>query len=84
MYFTVGEALVCCIQGVMSPLARDAWTTLESEYEPDGLDVILTARNQDLLWLLDELLNKLAPDPHPYLRQVCLYVATTFKNSQNV
>jgi hypothetical protein len=73
VHFTAGEALVCCAQGVMSPFARDVWTTLESEYEPHGLDVILAARNQDLQWLLDELLNKFAPDPHPNKRQVCMY-----------
>ncbi|KDR13581.1 proteasome-associated protein ECM29 homolog isoform X2 [Zootermopsis nevadensis] len=69
VHFTAGEALVCCVQGVMSPFARDVWTTLESEYEPQGLDGILAARNKDLQWLLDELLNKFAPDPHPNSKQ---------------
>jgi hypothetical protein len=50
------------------------WTTLESEYEPHDIDAVLAARNQDLQWLLDELLNKFAPDPHPNSRQVCIYM----------
>jgi hypothetical protein len=54
----------------MSPFAHDVWTTLELEYEPHSLYVILAARNQDLQWLLDELLNKSAPDPHPNSKQV--------------
>jgi hypothetical protein len=58
VHITAGEALVCFIQGVMSPFANDVWTTLESEYEPHSLDVILAARNQVLQWLLDKLLNK--------------------------
>lgn len=69
VHFTAGEALVCCVQGVMSPFARDAWTTLESEYKPHGIEAILAARNQDLGWLLDELLNRVAPDPHPNSKQ---------------
>ncbi|XP_069674508.1 proteasome adapter and scaffold protein ECM29 isoform X2 [Periplaneta americana] len=69
VHFTVGEALVCCVQGVMSPYARDAWTTLESDYQPQDVSDVLAARNQDLQWLLDELLKKLAPDPHPNSRQ---------------
>jgi hypothetical protein len=74
VHFTAGEALVCCVQGVTSPFARNAWTTLESEYQPPGIDAVVSARNQDLQWLLDELLNKFAPDPHPNSRQVCMYV----------
>lgn len=58
----------------MSPFARNVWTTLESEYEPHDIDAVLAARNQDLEWLLDELLNKFAPNPHPNSRQVCIYV----------
>jgi hypothetical protein len=71
VHFTAGEALVCCIQGVMSPFACDVWTILESEHGPHSLDVILAARNQVLQWLLDKLLNKSAPDPHPNSKQVC-------------
>ncbi|PNF26280.1 hypothetical protein B7P43_G02686 [Cryptotermes secundus] len=69
VHFTAGDALVCCVQGVMSPFARNVWTTLESEYEPHDIDAVLAARNQDLEWLLDELLNKFAPKPHPNSRQ---------------
>jgi hypothetical protein len=59
----------------MSPFARDSWTTLESEYKPHGIEAILNARNQDLEWLLDELLNKFAPDPHPNSKQVSMYMS---------
>jgi hypothetical protein len=58
----------------MSPFARYAWNTLASEYEAHGIDAVLAARNQDLHWLLDELLNKFARDPHPNSRQVCMYI----------
>jgi hypothetical protein len=75
VHFTAGEALVCCVQGVMSPFARDSWTTLESEYKPHGIEAILDARNQDLEWLLDELLYKFVPDPHPNSKQVSMYMS---------
>ncbi|KAJ9587578.1 hypothetical protein L9F63_018960, partial [Diploptera punctata] len=69
VHFTVGEAFVCCIQGLTSPHARDLWTVLESEFNPQVPPEVINARKTDLEWLLSELLNKLGRDPHPNSRQ---------------
>ena len=82
MHFTVGEAFVCCVQGLTSPHARDSWTVLESEFHPEVAADVLSARKSDLVWLLDELLNKLTQDPHPNSRQVCGLLCTWVKKAR--
>nr|CAD7576131.1 unnamed protein product [Timema californicum] len=67
---TVGEALVCCIQGQSSPLARDVWTTSVTDWSPAPSPTM----DADLAWLLGELLV-LARRPQPNPRQAaCIWI----------
>ncbi|KAK7866865.1 hypothetical protein R5R35_006031 [Gryllus longicercus] len=82
MHFTIGEALICCVKGQASSDARDVWNVLESEYAPP--ESVVNASNVDLEWLLDQLLKKLAPDPHPNLRQAsCIWLLAVLKHCPN-
>lgn len=77
VHLTVGESLVCCVQGQASPEARDAWNTLPSEHK-----VGFTKESDELLaWLLEELF-KLAVSPHPNSRQaVCIWLLALLKHN---
>lgn len=68
IHLTLGEALVCCVQGQASPEARNAWITLPAEH------VVLYSKESDelLIHVLGELL-KVYKEPHPNLRQVFIY-----------
>nr|CAD7409385.1 unnamed protein product [Timema cristinae] len=73
---TVGEALVCCIQGQSSPLARDVWTTSVTEWSPTPSPTM----DADLAWLLGELLV-LARRPQPNPRQAaCIWMLALLKH----
>ncbi|OXU22910.1 hypothetical protein TSAR_016170 [Trichomalopsis sarcophagae] len=77
IHLSVGEALVCCVQGPASPEARDAWKTLPSEHS-----VPYTKESNDLLvFVLDKLLS-IASKPHPNIRQaVCTWLLTILKHN---
>nr|CAD7446900.1 unnamed protein product [Timema bartmani] len=73
---TVGEALVCCIQGQSSPLARDVWTTSVTDWSP----IASPTMDADLAWLLGELLE-LARRPQPNPRQAaCIWMLALLKH----
>ncbi|CAG2057306.1 unnamed protein product [Timema podura] len=73
---TVGEALVCCIQGQSSPLARDVWTTSVTDWSPTASPTM----DADLAWLLGELLE-LARRPQPNPRQAaCIWMLALLKH----
>ncbi|XP_066994237.2 proteasome adapter and scaffold protein ECM29 isoform X2 [Anabrus simplex] len=77
VHLTVGEALVCCVLSSASPQARDGWSVLEEEFEGPGN----TCGDQDLEWLMAELLNKMAPNPHPNIRQAsCIWLLALLKH----
>lgn len=68
VHLSVGEALVCCVLGPSSPVSRDPWVVLESEFEPpsgNSSDSVL-----DLVWLFDRLLKEMVKEPHPNQKQV--------------
>lgn len=68
VHLSVGEALVCCVLGPSSPVSRDPWVVLESEFEPppgNASDSVL-----DLVWLFDRLLKEMVKEPHPNQKQV--------------
>ncbi|XP_046742819.1 proteasome adapter and scaffold protein ECM29 [Diprion similis] len=77
VHLTVGESLVCCVQGQASPDARDAWNTLPSQHKG-----VFTKESDELLaWLLEELF-KLALSPHPNSRQaVCIWLLALLKHN---
>lgn len=65
IHLSVGEALVCCVQGPASPERRDAWKTLPAEHT-----VAFTKESNDLLvFLIDKLLS-IVSKTHPNSRQV--------------
>ncbi|CAH1974017.1 unnamed protein product [Acanthoscelides obtectus] len=76
VHFTIGESLVMCCQSIWSSEARNAWTTLPSDYKPETSEV----QSDDTLdWLLDELL-KLATHTHPNSKQAsCIWLLAVIK-----
>ncbi|XP_012265500.2 proteasome adapter and scaffold protein ECM29 [Athalia rosae] len=79
VHLTIGESLVCCVQGQAAPVARDAWSTLPSQYK-----VAFTDESDKLLaWLLEELF-KLALSPHPNSRQaVCIWLLALLRHNSD-
>lgn len=70
--------MVLCCQSIWSPEARNAWTTLPSEYLPETSQ---TPTSHNLDWLLDELL-KLAKSTHPNSKQAsCIWLLAVIKGS---
>ena len=55
MHFPLGDALVFCALGHLSPAARDALTESEEE----------RGREEELGWLLDKLTREHTPQAHP-------------------
>lgn len=70
VHLSVGEALVCCVLGPSSPVARDPWTILESEFKSPEVDLNQT---MDLTWLFDKLLKDMVNEPHPNQKQACCF-----------
>ncbi|KAJ1522342.1 hypothetical protein ONE63_002635 [Megalurothrips usitatus] len=76
VHLSVGEALVCCVLGTSSPVARDPWMVLESEFTPTE-----TVHEMDLKWLFDKLLIDMVKEPHPNQKQACcLWLLALLKN----
>ncbi|XP_015601340.2 proteasome adapter and scaffold protein ECM29 [Cephus cinctus] len=77
VHLTVGESLVCCVQGQSSPEVRDAWKVLPSEHQVPYSN----ESNQLLAFVLDKLL-KTARIPHPNSRQaVCIWLLALLKHN---
>lgn len=65
-----------CCQSVWSQEARNSWTTLPSDYSPD---TTLIQSDENLNWLLDELLA-LAKSTHPNSKQAsCIWLLAVIK-----
>lgn len=78
VHFTIGESLVLCCQSIWSPEARNAWTTLPTNYIPETSQ---TQSDDNLNWLLDELL-KLAKSTHPNSKQAsCIWLLAVIKGN---
>ncbi|XP_076278491.1 proteasome adapter and scaffold protein ECM29 [Lasioglossum baleicum] len=75
VHLTLGEALVCCVQGQAHVQTRNAWETLPSEHK-----IPLSNTSTELLMhTVDELL-KIHREPHPNLRQaVCVWLLALLK-----
>ncbi|XP_012280899.1 proteasome-associated protein ECM29 homolog isoform X2 [Orussus abietinus] len=77
IHLTVGESLVCCVQGEASPKGRDAWTMLPTEYS-----VPYSEGSNELLKLVLDKLLKLSNVPHPHSRQaVCIWLLALVKHN---
>ncbi|XP_078050250.1 proteasome adapter and scaffold protein ECM29 isoform X2 [Augochlora pura] len=75
VHLTLGEVLVCCVQGPAHVEARNAWETLPSEYQVP----LSNAGTELLIHTVDELL-KIYREPHPNLRQaVCAWLLALMK-----
>ncbi|XP_012233833.1 proteasome adapter and scaffold protein ECM29 [Linepithema humile] len=77
IHLTLGEALVCCVQGQASPESRNAWITLPAEH------VVPYSKESDelLIHVLGELFN-VHKVPHPNLRQaVCVWLFALLKHN---
>nr|XP_033335253.1 proteasome adapter and scaffold protein ECM29 [Megalopta genalis] len=75
VHLTLGEALVCCVQGPAHVQARNAWETLPSEYQVP----LSNSSTELLIHTVDELL-KMYRVPHPNLRQaVCVWLLALLK-----
>ncbi|XP_034253765.1 proteasome adapter and scaffold protein ECM29 [Thrips palmi] len=76
VHLSIGEALVCCVLGPSSPVCRDPWTVLESEFKPSG-----NVAEGDFQWLFDKLLKNMVKEPHPNQKQACcLWLLALLKN----
>ena len=71
LHFTIGEALVHCALGPLSPAARDVWTVAEEDFKP----LEQGAGQEELAWLLAQLTDKLTQSSHPNIKQAsCLWL----------
>ncbi|XP_076224219.1 proteasome adapter and scaffold protein ECM29 isoform X2 [Nomia melanderi] len=75
VHLTLGEALVCCVQGQAHIEGRDAWVTLPKEHKVPYNN----ASRELLIQTVDELL-RIYKEPHPNLRQaVCVWLLALLK-----
>jgi len=71
LHFTIGDALVHCALGPLSPAARDVWTVAEADFKP----VESGGGDSELEWLLAQLTDKLTQSSHPNIKQAsCLWL----------
>lgn len=77
LHFTIGDALVHCALGPLSPAARDVWTVAEEDFSP--LDT--GAGADELEWLVTQLTEKLSRSTHPNIKQAsCLWLLSLVKH----
>ena len=77
LHFTVGDALVFCALGHLSPAARDAWTVAEEDHTEEEGDM---GREEELGWLLEKLTGELTRSTHPSVKQAaCLWLLAVVK-----
>jgi len=77
LHFTIGDALVHCALGPLSPTARDIWTVSEEDFSP--LDS--GAGAEELEWLVIQLTEKLTRSTHPNIKQAsCLWLLALVKH----
>uniref|UniRef100_A0ABD2WFD9 TOG domain-containing protein n=1 Tax=Trichogramma kaykai TaxID=54128 RepID=A0ABD2WFD9_9HYME len=77
IHLSIGETLVCCVQGPASPENRDAWKTVPSDHK-----VPYTEESDSLLTFVVDKLLSLANKTHPNSRQaVCTWLLTLLKHN---
>jgi len=81
-HMELGDVIVNCILGPTSPAARDLWTTEECDFKPVALKVN-PSDSEDAQWFYDLLINDLAVQPSPAIRQVSkLFITSIFRSFQ--
>ena len=86
LHFTIGEALVHCALGPLSPDARDIWTVGEKEWIPVGVGQQDEAEGEEgqLDWLLAQLTECLVVSTQPSTKQAgCLWLLAVVKQCVN-
>lgn len=63
---------MCCVLGPSSPVSRDPWMVLESEFKPPE-----NVAEGDFQWLFDKLLKDMVKEPHPNQKQVKLIIQSS-------
>merc|ERR1719483_652930 len=77
LHFTIGDALVHCALGPLSPSARDVWTVSEDEFTPMDAG----AGADQLEWLVSQLTEKSTRSTHPNIKQAsCLWLLALVKH----
>ncbi|XP_033222326.1 proteasome adapter and scaffold protein ECM29 [Belonocnema kinseyi] len=77
IHLTLGESLVCCVQGKSSLEGRNAWKVLPSEHQ-----VPYSKESDELLVLVLNKLFQNVREPHPNLRQaVCISLLSLLKHN---
>jgi len=76
LHFTIGDALVHCALGPMSPDSRDTWTVDKEDFKPiEGI------AGTDLQWLVEKLVGSLTQSTHPNIKQAgCLWLLAVTKH----
>ena len=86
LHFSIGDTVVSCVLGPLSPAARDLWTVSEAEFQPlvaagSGADGGGGSRREDLDWFLDQLTGRLTQSDHPNVKQAgCLWLLSVVKH----
>ena len=77
LHMAIGEALVNCVLGSLSDAVQNPWTN-EKIHE----SIITDSNNQNIEWLLNELINNYMPNENQHLRQAaCLWLLILVKKS---
>jgi hypothetical protein len=81
LHFSIGDTLVSCVLGPLSPAARDRWTVSEAEFRPLLADPEAWSCSADLDWFLDQLTGRLTQSDHPNVKQAgCLWLLSVVKH----
>ena len=82
LHFTIGDALVFCALGRLSPATRDVWAVAEEDFSlpaDQGKD-----QEQGLAWLVTKLTQELTRSTHPNIKQAsCLWLLAVVKHCIN-
>ncbi len=86
LHMAIGEALVNAALGSGSKASQNNWTTIvqtEESYEKatNQIDLNATRENENIEWLLKEIINTYLPSQNQHLRQAaCFWLLIVLKN----
>ena len=82
LHFTIGDALVFCALGRLSPATRDVWAVAEEDFSlPADQE---KDQEQELAWLVTKLTQELTTSTHPNIKQAsCLWLLAVVKHCIN-
>ena len=82
LHFTIGDALVFCALGRLSPATRDVWAVAEEDFSlPADQE---KDQEQELAWLVTKLTQELTRSTHPNIKQAsCLWLLAVVKHCIN-